>query len=100
MSIQNIGFIGTGIMGSSMVRNLTKAGFHLTVYNRTRAKAEALLDEGAAWADASAENHGLKLEITEAVRDICQDLSDHGEAENGSQSLLKHYVGKQEKGRR
>ncbi|MBQ1748774.1 MAG: NAD(P)-binding domain-containing protein, partial [Lachnospiraceae bacterium] len=33
--MQNIGFIGTGIMGSSMVRNLMKAGFQLTVYNRT-----------------------------------------------------------------
>jgi 3-hydroxyisobutyrate dehydrogenase-like beta-hydroxyacid dehydrogenase len=55
MSIKKIGFIGTGIMGSAMVRNLMKAGYQLTVYNRTKAKAEALLSEGAAWADTPKE---------------------------------------------
>lgn len=45
-----IGWIGTGVMGASMVRNLMKAGFSVTVFNRTRAKAEPLLAEGAQWA--------------------------------------------------
>lgn len=40
----HIGFIGTGIMGSPMVRHLAKAGHKLTVFNRTRAKAEKLSD--------------------------------------------------------
>ena len=49
-----IGFIGLGIMGSRMAANLQKAGFELVVYNRTPAKAEALLAGGAIWADSPA----------------------------------------------
>ncbi|RYM01723.1 NAD(P)-dependent oxidoreductase [Sporolactobacillus sp. THM7-7] len=49
-----IGFIGTGVMGRGMVRNLLQAGFTLHVYNRTKSKAEALLAEGAAWQDSPA----------------------------------------------
>src|SRR3546814_5860644 len=36
-----ISFIGTGLMGGPMAGHLVKAGHHLTVYNRTRAKADA-----------------------------------------------------------
>ena len=43
----NIGFIGLGQMGWPMARNLLKAGHTLTVYNRTRARAELLAAEGA-----------------------------------------------------
>jgi 3-hydroxyisobutyrate dehydrogenase-like beta-hydroxyacid dehydrogenase len=42
-----VGFIGLGSMGSGMAANLLKAGHALTVYNRTPAKAEALVAEGA-----------------------------------------------------
>ena len=38
--MKKIGFIGIGIMGKSMVRNLMKAGYEVAVYNRTKAKAE------------------------------------------------------------
>ena len=37
-----IGFIGTGVMGASMVRNLLKNGYEVNVYNRTASKAKAL----------------------------------------------------------
>ena len=37
-----VGFVGLGNMGHAMARNLLKAGHELTVYNRTRAKAESL----------------------------------------------------------
>ena len=47
-----IGWIGTGVMGSSMVGHLMKAGFSATVYNRSKAKAEGLLAQGAKWADS------------------------------------------------
>jgi 3-hydroxyisobutyrate dehydrogenase len=47
-----IGWIGTGVMGSSMCANLMRAGFAATVYNRTRTKAEPLLSQGARWADS------------------------------------------------
>ena len=42
-----VGFIGLGIMGQGMARNLLKAGFDLTVWNRTTSKAEAIASEGA-----------------------------------------------------
>ncbi|WP_274372562.1 MULTISPECIES: NAD(P)-dependent oxidoreductase [Synergistales] len=45
-----IGFIGTGVMGLSMARNLMRAGYGLTVHNRTEHRARPLLDEGASWA--------------------------------------------------
>ena len=46
-----LGWIGTGIMGSSMCRHLIDKGFTTTIWSRTRSKAEALLAAGATWAD-------------------------------------------------
>ena len=46
-----VGFIGIGVMGKSMAGHLLAAGYPLVVYNRTKAKAEALLAQGAAWAE-------------------------------------------------
>ena len=46
-----LGWIGTGVMGSSMAGHLLKAGFALTVFSRTKSKAEPLLAQGAKWAD-------------------------------------------------
>ena len=48
-----IGFIGIGVMGESMARHLMEKGHALTVYNRTKSKAERLLTEGAAWAESA-----------------------------------------------
>ena len=47
--MKKIGFIGIGIMGESMVRNLMKAGYEVAVYNRTKSKADAVVAEGALW---------------------------------------------------
>jgi 3-hydroxyisobutyrate dehydrogenase-like beta-hydroxyacid dehydrogenase len=47
-----IGFIGLGIMGSRMAANLQKHDYSLVVFNRTRGKAQPLLDRGAAFADS------------------------------------------------
>lgn len=47
-----VGWIGTGVMGSSMVGHLLNAGYRATVYNRSRSKADALLARGAKWADS------------------------------------------------
>jgi len=55
MTKESIGFIGTGIMGKPMARNLLKAGYPVTVHNRTKSKARDLLSQGAAWAAAPAE---------------------------------------------
>lgn len=45
-----IGFIGTGVMGSGMVRNLLKKGYVVNVYNRTPQKAKVLVKDGAIFA--------------------------------------------------
>ncbi len=50
-----IGFIGLGNMGRGMATNLLKAGHHVTVYNRSPAKAEALVQQGATAARTIAE---------------------------------------------
>lgn len=47
-----IGWIGTGVMGSSMCGQLIRAGFAVTVFNRTESKAGSLLKAGAAWAES------------------------------------------------
>lgn len=51
MSTHSIAFIGTGVMGRSMAGHLLRAGHSLHVHNRTRAKAQPLLDAGAMWHD-------------------------------------------------
>jgi 3-hydroxyisobutyrate dehydrogenase-like beta-hydroxyacid dehydrogenase len=50
-----IGFIGLGRMGAGMAHNLLRAGNELTVYNRSREKAEVLSKEGARVADSPAD---------------------------------------------
>ena len=52
---ENLGFIGLGIMGYPMAENLLKASYSLTVFNRTRQKAEELGQRGAAVAGSPAE---------------------------------------------
>ena len=53
--MKKIGFIGVGMMGKSMVRNLRKAGYEVAIYTRTKAKAEDVIAEGAVWCDTAAE---------------------------------------------
>ena len=47
--LPTLGFIGTGVMGHSMAAHLLRAGYPLHVHNRTRSKAEPLLEMGAHW---------------------------------------------------
>src|SRR5438552_11828233 len=48
----NLGFIGLGVMGSQMVNRLLEKGHSVTGYNRTREKAQWLIDKGMRWADS------------------------------------------------
>jgi 2-hydroxy-3-oxopropionate reductase len=50
-----IGWLGTGLMGVRMAGRLIAAGMTVTVWNRTRAKVQPLLDQGARWAETPAE---------------------------------------------
>jgi 3-hydroxyisobutyrate dehydrogenase len=53
MSSHSIAFIGTGVMGRSMAGHLLKAGHTLHIFNRTKAKAQPLLDAGAHWHESA-----------------------------------------------
>lgn len=71
----DVGFVGLGNMGRHMARNLLKAGHAVTVFNRTRSRAEELAAEGAAVADSIAEACAPGILITvvsddTAVEDI------------------------------
>ena len=59
-----VGFIGLGNMGSGMAANLLKAGHTLTVYNRTAARAEALVAQGATLAETPSEAARGEVVIT------------------------------------
>jgi len=48
----NLGFIGLGVMGGEMVNRLLEKGHAVTGYNRTRGKAERLIQKGMKWADS------------------------------------------------
>lgn len=52
---RKIAFIGTGLMGAPMAGHLLDAGYPVTVYNRTKAKADKLVERGAVWANSPAE---------------------------------------------
>ena len=64
-----VGFIGLGAIGEPMARRILLAGFDLTVHNRTEARAQPLLDEGAHWA-ASAQALAQHCDV------ICLCVSD------------------------
>lgn len=53
--MKKIGFIGVGIMGKSMVRNLMKAGYELHIYARTKSKVEDVIGEGAVFFESIAD---------------------------------------------
>ncbi|HEX6328048.1 MAG TPA: NAD(P)-dependent oxidoreductase [Jiangellaceae bacterium] len=55
MTDRRVAFIGTGRMGAAMVRRISDAGYPVTVYNRTRAKAEALASAKVSVADTARE---------------------------------------------
>jgi 3-hydroxyisobutyrate dehydrogenase-like beta-hydroxyacid dehydrogenase len=48
----HVGFVGLGVMGSRMVKRLLDAGHKVTGYNRTKSKAQWLIDAGMKWADS------------------------------------------------
>jgi len=72
-SHSRIGWIGTGVMGASMCGHLLQAGYPVTLYTRTRAKAQPLLDRGALWADhprAVAEQSTVIVTMVGFPRDV------------------------------
>jgi 3-hydroxyisobutyrate dehydrogenase len=73
--MQRIGFIGTGVMGTGIINNLLHAGYEVTIYNRTKAHAQALIDAGARWAGSPAAVAG-DAPITFSMVGFPQDVED------------------------
>lgn len=53
--MKKIAFIGTGVMGRSVIKHLLKADYEVTVYTRTKEKAVDLINQGATWAQTPSE---------------------------------------------
>jgi len=79
-----VGFIGLGLMGLPMARNVLKAGYQLTVYNRTAAKAQPLVAEGARQAATPAD----VAQGSDVVVTIVTDSPDVQAVVEGEQGLL------------
>ena len=70
---KQIGWIGTGVMGRNMCQHLIDAGFTMTVFSRTQAKAQPLIEAGAKWADSPksvAENSDVVFAIVGMPDDV------------------------------
>ena len=70
-----IGFIGTGVMGTGIIKNLLKNGNEVTVYNRTKAHAQEVIDAGAIWADspaAATKNNDVVMTMVGFPQDVEQ----------------------------
>jgi 3-hydroxyisobutyrate dehydrogenase len=70
-----VGFIGLGVMGKSMARNLMKAGYGLYVYSRTKNKAEDLIQAGAIWKDSAADV-AREVDVTITMVEYPSDVED------------------------
>ncbi len=82
---QKIGWIGTGVMGKSMCAHLLKAGYKISVYNRSKEKANELIDMGAIWCS----NPGEVAEKSEILFTIVGFPHDVEEVYFGEKGILK-----------
>ena len=82
--MKKIGFIGLGIMGAAMAGHLMDAGYELSVYNRTRSKADALVTRGAKYC----ESPGLCARGQDAVITIVGYPKDVEEIYLGADGIL------------
>ena len=94
MNLPSVGWIGLGNMGIPMCRNLIKAGYPLTVYNRTKDKEKPLTDAGASLAEsATALLSACNIVFTmvsddEAVKEIYTGKDGLLQSSNGKGKLL------------
>lgn len=80
--MRKIGFIGVGIMGKSMVRNLKKKGFEVSIYARQKEKVEELLNEGVLWCN-SIEECAKQKDIVITIVGFPKDVEEVYFSENG-----------------
>ena len=84
MSTANLGFVGLGVMGSRMVKRLLDAGHRVTGYNRTRSKAQSLLDSGMKWGDTPS----AVAESTEIIFSMVSDTQALRAVTSGDDGIL------------
>ncbi len=82
--MESIGFIGLGAMGKPMARNLIKAGFRLTVHNRSRGAVDELVELGATAADSPAAAAGA----SDVVITMLPDSPDVERVASGPDGIL------------
>ncbi len=71
--MKSIGFIGIGVMGKSMVRNLMNNGYEVSIYSRTKEKAIDVINEGALWCEdvkSCVKNKDVIITIVGYPRDV------------------------------
>lgn len=78
-----VGWIGTGVMGSSMCGHLMNAGFAATVYSRTKQKAEGLVSRGANWA-ATPKELAANSDVVFSIVGFPSDVREVMLGENGA----------------
>ncbi|MFL2099262.1 NAD(P)-dependent oxidoreductase [Desemzia sp. FAM 23991] len=85
MTKKKIGFIGTGVMGTSIVKHLLSAGYEVQIYSRTKSKASELIELGAKWQNTPA---GV-TENAEVIFTIVGYPSDVEEVYYGENGIFK-----------
>ena len=80
----NLGYVGLGVMGGHMVARLLDKGHEVTGYNRTKAKAQWLIDRGMKWADSPKE----VAETAEIVFSMVTDSSALGKIAEGEGGVI------------
>jgi 3-hydroxyisobutyrate dehydrogenase len=80
--IMKIGWIGTGVMGSSMAGHIQGGGHEFYIFNRTKSKSEGLLQKGATWCDSPA-GVASNSEIVFTIVGLPKDVEEVYLGENG-----------------
>lgn len=83
-----VGWIGTGVMGKSMCTHILKAGYNVSVYNRTKEKAKELIDMGAVWC-SNPKEVAEKSDIVFTIVGFPHDVEDVYLGENGVLKAIK-----------
>ena len=83
-----VGWIGTGVMGKSMCAHILKAGYNVSVYNRTKEKAKELIDMGAFWC-SNPKEVAEKCDILFTIVGFPLDVEEVYLGENGVLKTIK-----------
>ena len=90
--MKKIAFIGVGVMGKSMVRNLNKAGYHTTIFTRTKSKVDNLINEGIYWSNTIKEcvqNKDIIMTMVGYPKDVEEIYyGNHGILENAKENAI------------